>query len=540
MLFDIKDKTSHIFLQSSRFNMDNALPSKKQKLEGVTTIKEGKAEILVEDNRIFYNPVQEFNRDLSITVLSQFAKDIKKDPFIKKTKRQLDIEKSNEEDGIVVLEALSATGLRSIRFAKEVPGIKKIIANDIELNAVNGIKRNVSHNGVEDLVMPNHADAILFMHQNKGVRFDAIDIDPYGCSAKFLDSAVQAIADGGLLLVTSTDMAALSGNTPESCLAKYGSIPLKSPACHEIALRILLQCIATQAARYGRYIVPVLSVSIDFYIRVFVKVYTSPVKCKENSTKMGVIYQCAGCESINLQPFCIKKNDTVFSLPQVPCTDQLCKHCHHKQHMGGPIWLGPLHDKDFISQLLCNLQTADLGTIKRLTGVLNVVYEELDVPLYYVFDRLMSIVRVTTPPILTFRSALLNAGYEVSYSHAHKTSIKTNAPNEVIWDIVRAWEKKSPCKREKHQKNSPGLNILDSPSTIQVSLEDHPAANPASRQKGFARYQINPLPCWGPATRSKTITDLGKDHSEYIQMKRSKKEKKDSTETITEIDSNGS
>lgn len=29
------------------------------------------------------------------------------------------------------------------------------------------------------------------------------------------------------------------------------------------------------AARYKRHIVPVLSLSIDFYIRVFVRVYTS-------------------------------------------------------------------------------------------------------------------------------------------------------------------------------------------------------------------------------------------------------------------------
>lgn len=37
------------------------------------------------------------------------------------------------------------------------------------------------------------------------------------------------------------------------------------------------------------------------------------------------------------------------------------------------------------------------------------------------------------------RSALLNAGYKVSISHANPMSIKTNAPNDVIWDIIRAW-----------------------------------------------------------------------------------------------------
>ena len=53
----------------------------------------------------------------------------------------------------------------------------------------------------------------------------------------------------------------------------------------------------------------------------------------------------------------------------------------------------------------------------------------------------MSIVRCQTPPMVVFRSALLNAGYKVTFSHANKVSIKTDAPNEVIWDIVRAWEK---------------------------------------------------------------------------------------------------
>lgn len=50
---------------------------------------------------------------------------------------------------------------------------------------------------------------------------------------------------------------------------------LPRPYCHEMALRILLASLEQHAARYKRYIVPVLSLSIDFYIRVFVRVYTS-------------------------------------------------------------------------------------------------------------------------------------------------------------------------------------------------------------------------------------------------------------------------
>ena len=44
------------------------------------------------------------------------------------------------------------------------------------------------------------------MLQQAGL-YDAVDLDPYGSPSHFLDSAVQAVAEGGLLLVTATDMA---------------------------------------------------------------------------------------------------------------------------------------------------------------------------------------------------------------------------------------------------------------------------------------------------------------------------------------------
>lgn len=59
------------------------------------------------------------------------------------------------------------------------------------------------------------------------------------------------------------------------CPARLGPFPYRRPYCHEMALRILLASLEQHAARYKRYIKPVLSLSIDFYIRVFVRVYTS-------------------------------------------------------------------------------------------------------------------------------------------------------------------------------------------------------------------------------------------------------------------------
>jgi len=44
------------------------------------------------------------------------------------------------------------------------------------------------------------------MIQRAGV-YDAVDLDPYGSPCQLMDSAVQAVAEGGMLMVTATDMA---------------------------------------------------------------------------------------------------------------------------------------------------------------------------------------------------------------------------------------------------------------------------------------------------------------------------------------------
>lgn len=58
-----------------------------------------------------------------------------------------------------MLEALSASGLRSIRYAKEVGGLKNILANDLSSSAVESIKTNSQMNEVSHLITPNEGDA---------------------------------------------------------------------------------------------------------------------------------------------------------------------------------------------------------------------------------------------------------------------------------------------------------------------------------------------------------------------------------------------
>uniref|UniRef100_A0A1B0GB95 tRNA (guanine(26)-N(2))-dimethyltransferase n=1 Tax=Glossina morsitans morsitans TaxID=37546 RepID=A0A1B0GB95_GLOMM len=110
------------------------------------------------------------------------------------------------EDGLRILEALSATGMRSIRYAKEIAGV---IANDLSKQAVEAMRDNVKRNKVEHLIEVSHADAttLTYFSASPSKQYDCIDLDPYGCPNRFLDAAIRSLKDGGLLLVTATNMA---------------------------------------------------------------------------------------------------------------------------------------------------------------------------------------------------------------------------------------------------------------------------------------------------------------------------------------------
>lgn len=523
-----------IFYKSIRFYSLIAMESEEpqQIVEGLAQIQTG--------GKVFYNPVQEFNRDLSILAISTYGMLLRKERSLKTSEEpSVEIHECGKkyDTGLSILEALSATGLRSIRYAKEIPGVKEIIANDISLKAVNDIKNNVNLNKVEHLVSPSHQDATMLMYEHKRENhFDVIDLDPYGCPSIFLDSTVQSIKNGGLLLVTATDMAVLAGNTPETCYSKYGAISLRTKSCHEMAVRILLQCIESHANRYGRYIEPLLSISVDFYIRVFVRVHTGNYKCKYTISKLSHVYHCTGCDSHILQPLGITKPNeknqsiTKFSLPTGPFTSSSnCTHCESPYHMGGPIWSAPIHNPQFVSEILQSASER-LGTFKRIQGVLSLVLEELnDVPLYYTLQNLAGVLKLVTPPMTSLRSAILNAGYQVSASHMHKTAVKTNAPCKVVWDIMRCWEKLHPASQKNIANNKVASHILSQTSEQQHSFDIHPEATSQSKLKGLVRYQLNPLPFWGPGSKSQAM--VGKEKMQKSRRNQGKRKREESIDS---------
>ncbi|KAJ9173151.1 hypothetical protein P3X46_016315 [Hevea brasiliensis] len=406
-----------------------------------------------------------------------------------------------------VLEALSASGLRALRYAREVEGIGQVVALDNDQASVEACRRNIKFNGSVAIskVESHLADARVYMLTHPK-EFDVVDLDPYGSPSIFLDSAVQSVADGGLLMCTATDMAVLCGGNGEVCYSKYGSYPLRGKYCHEMALRILLASIESHANRYKRYIVPVLSVQIDFYIRVFVRIYTSASAMKNTPLKLSYVYQCIGCDSFHLQPIgrTIAKNNSVRYLPGFgPAVPQECSHCGKKFNMGGPIWSAPIHDQEWVISILGGVKCMKdrYPAYDHISAVLTTISEELpDVPLFLSLHNLCATLKCTSPQAVIFRSAVINAGYRISGTHVNPLGLKSDAPMDVIWDIMRCWVKIHPVKAQ--LPDQPGSVILAKEPVLQANFARAVASLSKAQAKKVARFLPNPERHWGPKIRA--------------------------------------
>ncbi|KAK7271841.1 hypothetical protein RJT34_28068 [Clitoria ternatea] len=406
-----------------------------------------------------------------------------------------------------VLEALSASGLRSLRYAREVKGIGQVIALDNDKASVEACRRNIKFNGSVAIskVESHLADARVYMLTHPK-EFDVVDLDPYGSPSVFLDSAVQSVVDGGLLMCTATDMAVLCGGNGEVCYSKYGSYPLRGKYCHEMALRIVLACIESHANRYKRYIVPVLSVQMDFYLRVFVRVYSSASAMKNTPLKLSYVYQCTGCDSFHLQPIgrTISKNTSVRYLPGYgPVVPQECSDCGKKFNMGGPIWSAPIHDQEWVASILADVKSMkeSYPAYDRISAVLTTISEELpDVPLFLSLHNLCATLKCTSPSAIIFRSAVINAGYRISGTHVNPLGLKSDAPMDVIWDIMRCWVKNHPVKPQ--PADQPGSIILAKEPVLQANFARAVASLSKAQAKKVARFLPNPERHWGPKLRA--------------------------------------
>ena len=477
-----------------------------------------------------------------------------------------------------ILDALSATGLRALRYAREIPMATTITANDLSLSATASIKLNAEHNQLAEKINPTTSDAIEHMHRAAAraaggpMNYHVIDLDPYGTAAPFLDAAVRAVVDGGLLCVTCTDAGVFASmGYLEKTYSQYGGLPLKGPHAHEGGLRLILHAIATSAARYGLAIEPLLSLSIDFYARVFVRIHHSPVEVKFLASKTMVVYSCdAGCGAWSIQHLArarekkAKNGDTFYNFSPAlsPSANTHCEHCGFKTHQAGPMWGGPLHNPHFIQRILDMLPTLDksiYGTIPRLQGMLSVALDEtLEDPLpsstaqsstpseastrptpptnsatrtqhpfFFLPSALSRVLHCVSPSDAAIRGALIGLGYRTTRSHTKAGSIGTDAPWSVIWEVMREWvNQMSPIKEGVLKKGTAGwaimhkrrgdANLMAAKHELRQALDNDAVTDVAELKKEVeaALYRLSKT-----ADPNKELEDArsGKDGKEALQ-----------------------
>ncbi|XP_038990029.1 probable tRNA (guanine(26)-N(2))-dimethyltransferase 1 isoform X3 [Phoenix dactylifera] len=491
----------HLEQSQSEFDMGDA----GEKFEEYTIVQEGEAEILLHSgNRVFYNKTQVNNRDMSIAILRTFISKCKEEHATKFSRKAHLASKMpegtppgpiSEESNIVqdeepqedcemklnqslyemetilreshktiaskekeelkapkVLEALAASGLRSIRYAREIDELGQIVALDCDKVCIEACKRNVQFNGsvASSKVEAHLADARVYMLTHPK-EFDVVDLDPYGSPSVFLDSAIQTVVDGGLLMCTATDLAVLCGGNAAVCY---------SNSANEV---------------------------------------------KNTPLRLSYVYQCIGCDSFHLQSLgrtSIKNNSVKHAPGFGPVVPQECSNCGKKFNMGGPIWSAPIHDQEWVASMLANVKAMKdrYPAYEKISAVLTTVLEELpDVPLFVSLHNLCTTLKCTPPPAAMLRSAVINAGYRISGSHVNPLALKTDAPMDVIWDIMRCWVNNHPVKTR--PANQPGTVILSKEPTLRANFAQAVTASWKTQAEKVRRFVPNPERNWGPKIR---------------------------------------
>ncbi|OXV08412.1 hypothetical protein Egran_03825 [Elaphomyces granulatus] len=216
------------------------------------------------------------------------------------------------------------------------------------------------------------------------------------------------------------------------------------------------------------------------------------------------VYNCdAGCGAWTIQPLAQMKERPDkkgyhFSLAQAVLTPN-CEHCGFKTHLGGPMWA---HNPVFIQNILDMLPAMDretYRTLDRVEGMLTTALkEDLDLaasskettpnpgplvddgsqqlsaivpranpalrdhhPFFFSLSAIAKVLHTKAVPFDLFRGALYHVGYRSTRSHTNPNSIRTDAPWDVIWEVMREWVlQKSPIKVGALSAGSAGATIM--------------------------------------------------------------------------------
>jgi len=370
--------------------------------ESFQEIIEGKTKLLVPKKSItekvppkkpvFFNPRAKLNRDFSVIAYAAFIK--------------------NFQGPKIFLEGLSGTGARGLRVANELK-IENIVINDLNPTALKIAEYSAKLNNIKNIEFSEKEICRFFSnHSRKGERGSIIDIDPFGSPAAFFDCGIRATMHGGILSTAATDLQVLNGLFQGACKRKYGGIPVRTEYGNEIAIRLVLGCLRVVAARLGVQVIPLFVESDMHYYRTYVKVLNRP----DQQENIGYILHCKNC------------GHRKITLEQ----EQECELCKLKISIAGPLWIGNIFNKEFIQDMLLEVQNLEVDKVCEKT--LHKCLAESEMPgTYFTLDEIASKMKSSPPKLENAVSNLQKNNFIASITSFSPTGFRTDAKiNEIM------------------------------------------------------------------------------------------------------------
>ncbi len=370
--------------------------------ESFQEIIEGKTKLLVPKKSItekvppkkpvFFNPKAKLNRDFSVIAYAAFLK--------------------NFQGPKIFLEGLSGTGARGLRVANELK-IENIIINDLNPTALKIAEYSAKLNNIKNIEFSEKEVCRFFSnHSKKGERGSIIDIDPFGSPAAFFDCGIRATMHGGILSTAATDLQVLNGLFQGACKRKYGGIPVRTEYGNEIAIRLVLGCLRIVAARLGVQVIPLFVESDMHYYRTYVKVLNRP----DQQENIGYILHCKNC------------GHRKITLEQ----EQECELCKLKISIAGPLWIGNIFNKEFIQDMLLEIQNLEVDKVCEKTLHKCLAESEMS-GTYFTLDEIASKMKSSPPKLENAISYLQKNNFVASVTSFSPTGFRTNAKiNEIM------------------------------------------------------------------------------------------------------------
>ncbi|MBD3405433.1 MAG: tRNA (guanine(10)-N(2))-dimethyltransferase [Candidatus Lokiarchaeota archaeon] len=356
---------------------------------------------------IFYNPRMRLNRDLSVLFLSACMS-------------KFEIER--------LCEPLGGSGVRSLRYLNECPSSLECHVFDINPQAIEIAKKNLATHIENSRAFVKIGDAkVLILQESREKRYDCLDIDPFGSPTPFMNGAIQSLKPKqGLLALTATDMPALCGVYPDVAIRKYSGRSIRSPFAHEQAVRLLIGKAYHTAGMNDAAIRPLVVLSTDHYIRVWMEVKSSRTQANKQAKSIGIVRFCPRCLARDIH--------SVKNISMLTEFQHLKNECDQNPSIAGPLWIGELFDKEILHKAKELLPKYETHFHKRARKIVDMMMDESEIkkPLYNDIHSICDAYTLSPPKFSDVMKRLEERGYVVSRTHFKSTAIRTDASEKMI------------------------------------------------------------------------------------------------------------